>query len=142
MLRPAVDHDEECRRWIALPKQCAARFQRHRGRRLYDMRDRLRLKAAEKGDAGNDFKIAGRRVRGHVSSPPKPRHEDVNGAERAGHDPTTNLSPLQPRRWEGFQLIDPFATRRGFGLASLAMRLGAVVIAAVMASAWVSGKTP
>ncbi len=62
MLRPTVDHDEECRRRVALSKQCAARFQRHRGRWLYDVLDRLRLEAAEKGDAGNEFKIAGRRT--------------------------------------------------------------------------------
>ena len=50
MLCPAVDHDEECRRRVALSKQCAARFQRYRGRPLYDMLDRLRLEAAEKGE--------------------------------------------------------------------------------------------
>jgi len=59
----------------------------------------------------------------------------VNGAERAGHDPTTNLSPLQPRRWEGFQRIDHFAGRRGLGLGSPAAERRGAVIAAVMVPA-------
>ena len=62
MLGPAVDHDEECRRWVALPKQRAARFQRHGGRRLNDMLDRFWLEAVEKGDTGDDLNISGRRM--------------------------------------------------------------------------------
>jgi hypothetical protein len=85
MLCPAVDHDEECRRWGALSKQRTARFERHHGRRRNDILDCLRLKTPEKGDAGDDFKVRGRRR--HVTS--HPRNEDMNDAERLDHDPIT-----------------------------------------------------
>jgi hypothetical protein len=67
-LHPAVDHDEERRRRVTLPKQGLVRLQHDGGRRRDDLLDGLRLEALKDGNAGDDLKIPGRGMRGHVAS--------------------------------------------------------------------------
>jgi hypothetical protein len=59
-LHPAIDHDEERCRRVALSEQDLVRRQPDRGGRRDDVLDRFRLEAAEDGDAGDDLEASSR----------------------------------------------------------------------------------
>lgn len=57
MLCPAVDHDEERRRRVALSANGLARLQHHRGSRRNNVLNRFRLESAEYANPGDDLQI-------------------------------------------------------------------------------------